>query len=147
MKKSNLTTEEEKQIQECINAFKTVNEGVAILYGNKTERKWALYLTRKYQSKVYTMIDFLTVYNKTIKSKYGLIRKPSELVTHLADLIFFKRKYDLEVQHAKHLKDIEDLEKKNFEEQKRIISEIPQEEKDELRNKRNEEMKRLIKGF
>ena len=155
-KKSKLSPEEEKQIADCIKAFEIVNEGVASLYGRPTERKWARHLILKYGSfsevnpsktKLQLMIEFIPKYNKSLKKKWGTIKKPSELVTFLSDLIEYKKKYDLDVQFKKHQKEVEELERQNFEKQKLIINEIPEDEREALRKKRNEEMRKKIRGF
>ncbi len=154
-KKSKLTPEEEKQIADCIKAFEIVNEGVASLYGRPSERKWARYLILKYggysevnpiKTKLQLIIDFIPKYNKSLKKKWGTIKKPSELVTFLSDLIEFKKKYDLDIQYKKHQREVEELERQNYEKQKQIINEIPEDEREKLRRQRNEEMMSVIKG-
>lgn len=156
MKKSKLSPQEEKQIADTIKSFEIVNEGVASLYARPTERKWARYLILKYgtyseiqkdKTKLQLMIEFIPKYNKSLKKKWGTIKKPSELVTFLSDLIDFKKKYDLDIQYKKHQKEVEELERQNFEKQKLIINEMSEDEREALRKKRNEEMRKKIMGF
>lgn len=155
-KKSKLSPQEEKQIADTIKAFEIVNEGVASLYARPTERKWARHLILKYgtyseiqkdKTKLQLMIEFLPKYNKSLKKKWGTIKKPSELVSFLSDLIEFKKKYDLDVQYKKHQREMEELEKQNYEKQKQIINEMSEDEREALRKKRNEEMRKIIRGF
>jgi len=158
-KKSKLTTEEEKQISDLISQFITVNEGVASLYGRPGERKWARYLLLKYggysereplKTKLMLMIDFIPKYNKSLKKKWGTIKKPSELVTFLSDLIEYKKKYDLDMLYKKNQREKEEADKKYYEEQKQIINEMPEEEKERLAKERaikSEEFKKKLRGF
>lgn len=155
-KKSKLTSEEEKQISDLISQFIIVNEGVASLYGRPSERKWARYLLLKYggfsqtdptKTKLHSMIDFLPKYNKSLKKKWGTIKKPSELVTFLSDLIEYKKKYDLDVQFKKHQREVEELERQNYEKQKQILNEMSDDEKERLRKERNEKMAKLLKRY
>ncbi len=158
-KKSKLTSEEEKQISDLISQFITVNEGVASLYGRPAERKWARYLLLKYggfserepdKTKIQSMIDFIPKYNKSLKKKWGTIKKPSELVTFLSDLIEYKKKYDLDIQYKKHQKEVEELERQNYEKQKQIINEMSEDEKERLARERaikSEEFKKKLRGY
>ena len=152
-KKSKLTSEEEKQISDLISQFITVNEGVASLYGRPAERKWARYLILKYggyserdplKTKLMSMIDFVPKYNKSLKKKWGTIKKPSELVSFMSDLVEYKKKYDLDTLYKKNQREKEEADLKYFEEQKKIIEEMPDEEKEALRKKRNEEMRKIL---
>lgn len=151
-KKSEKTKEENVKISDCIESFRIVNEGVDILFKRPVEREWASYLLKKYggpsvlnpeKTQLELIIKFLPKYNATIKGTYGLIRKPSELVNHLADLMRVKKKYDLDNQHKKHLKNMEEAEKENYDKQKKIINEMSQEEKDEVKRKMDEFRKKL----
>jgi hypothetical protein len=158
-KKSKLSSEEEKQISDLISQFIIVNEGVASLYGRSNERKWARYLLLKYggyserepdKTKIHSMIEFIPKYNKSLKKKWGTIKKPSELVTFLSDLIEYKKKYDLDILYKKNQREKEEADKKYYEEQKRIINEMPEEEKQRLAREKaikSEEFKKKLRGF
>lgn len=156
IKKSKLTSEEEKQIADCISSFGIVNEGVASLFARPVERKWARYLLLKYsnysereplKTQLQLIIEFIPKYNKSLKKKWGTIKRPSELVTFLSDLIEYKKKYDLDTQYKKHQRELEELAQKNYEEQKKIINEIPEEEREKIRIERNIKMKKIIRGY
>lgn len=158
-KKSKLSSEEEKQISDLISQFITVNEGVASLYGRPNERKWARYLLLKYggyserdplKTKLMSMIEFIPKYNKSLKKKWGTIKKPSELVSFLSDLIEYKKKYDLDILYKKNQREKDEADKKYYEEQKQIINEMPEEEKERLARERaikSEEFKKKLRGF
>ena len=159
IKKSKLSSEEEKQIADLISQFIVVNEGVAVLYGRPAERKWARYLLLKYggfsereptKTKLQSMIDFIPKYNKSLKKKWGTIKKPSELVSFLSDLIEYKKKYDLDILYKKNQREKEESDKKYYEQQKQIINEMPEEEKERLSRERaikSEEFKKKLRGF
>jgi len=146
-----------QQIADCIKMFETVNPAMSTAYGNKTERKNARFLVEHYSdfSKVHPtrtvlslMVEFIPEYNKTIKPdlKYGRILSPNELVRHIVPFMAYKRKFDLDVQFKKNLKEKEELEMQNYEQQKRIINEMDPEERERLRKERNEKMFGIIKG-
>ena len=159
-KKSENTKEENVKISDCIESFRIVNEGVDILFKRPVEREWASYLLKKYggpsvlnpeHTQLEGIIKFLPAYNKIVRGKsekipFGTIRKPSELVTFLGDLMTIKRKYDLDTQHKLHLKNIEKAEKENFEKQKEIITDMSEEQKEE-RKKKSEEFKKRLRGY
>lgn len=163
-KKSTRTEEENKAIHDCIESFRSVNEGIDMAFRIPAERDWADYLVKKYslpskinpeKTQLAMIIEFILTYNKSLKAQegkipFGRIKKPSELVRHMEDLMFLKRKADLDLNHKRHLKEVEKLEKENYEKQKQIIEELTEEEKEKRKVELKEKMdaiKKKIRGF
>ena len=160
-KKSPRTEEENIKIHATIESFRGVNDGINVAFKRPTERQSAWELILKYsapsiadpsKTKLESMVEFLPIYNLSIKPKkdgkdgYGTIKKPTQMLDFVEDLKSFKRKYDLERLYEKKQKEQEENDRKYFEEQKRILDEMPPEEKERLRRERNEKMLGIIKG-
>lgn len=158
--KSKLTVEENKQIADCIDSFKIVNEGISALFMRPNERKAARRLILKYngyseldplKTKLQLMIEFLPKYNHSLKNKngkipYGTVRKPSELEYFLADIVTYKRKHDSEIQYQKHQAKVAKIERENYEKQKLINAQMSEEDKKALKEK-HDAFKKKLRGF
>lgn len=156
--KSETEKANDKIVTETIKLFEPVNLGVQKLYGNKTERKDVLALCNivikgvRLQDKLPDVIAFLSTYNESLKPNkagkvFGKVIKPSDLLLRLQDVFDAKRKLDKELDFR--LKK-EEIRKEEIEEEKTKKKEEDQYTKDQLedmRKKRNEQMKLAIKGF
>jgi hypothetical protein len=113
--KSELEKKNDKTVAEVIKLFdrEDINIGTAKLYGNKTERKWSLHLYNKYGDKVKAMVDFIPTYNKGLKTKWGKVIKPSQLVEHLQDVIDAKKKLDADIKYRLDKEDVARKEKED----------------------------------
>lgn len=146
-KQSKPKSDNDLRIEETIYLFKDINVGVAKLYGNKTERKWALYLHNKYGEKMKAIVAFLPTYNKGLKSKFGLVIKPSHLVDHLQAVVQAKTKLDSQLRYELQKAEVDKKEKEDLLALEKERDLYTKEQKEEMRKKRREEMLKLIKGF
>lgn len=150
MKPKKTKTEKDLIIEETIYLFKDINEGVQALYGRKPEREKALYLHNKYgREKLINMIKFIPTYNKGITSKtgYGKILKPTQLLSFIQNLIDAKKKLDKEINYQLQKEEIRKKEIEEAQELKKIQDSYTLEEKEKMRKERNDQIKKLIKGF
>ena len=99
MKKEPLNSETNIKIAECIDLFKTVNEGVSVLFGRPIERTSAHTLIKKFslpshtdptKTQLQVLIELLPLYNQSCKKKYEIVLKPSKLLEQIENVKAWK---------------------------------------------------------
>jgi len=144
--------ENDRITEDIIFLFKDINEGVQKLYGNRTERKWALHLHSKYGEKVRDMVAFVPTYNRGLKATptgrvFGKITKPSHMVEHLEDFFEAKRRFNRQIDYELKKEEIDRKDREDAERLQKERDAYSVEEKERMRKQRNEDMQRIIRGF
>ena len=143
--------EENTQLAVVIDMFKNVNEGVAKLFGNKTERKWSHHLLKKYGDKLPKMIAFIPTYNASLRPThtgrvFGKILKPSHLVEHMQEFIEAKKVLDRKLQFEIELETKREEDRREAKKLKEERDSYTEEQRKEIKNKMDA-FKKTLRGF
>jgi hypothetical protein len=140
---SKISPEQNKEIADCINLFKHVNDGVSVLFGRPVERKSADTLLKKFslpshsdptKTQLQALIDLLPRYNADCKKKYEIVLKPSKLLEQIENVKAWKRKVDNEDHNRLKQELLLKQEQEEQEKRRRLLETVPLSERQEKFN-------------